>query len=59
LGSGKGSGFGSDGAQRADGDRGGRAGKVSSDAPDFLVALIGGVSADKLVIFEDDDDIRT
>ena len=54
-----GGGFGSDGTQGVDGDRGGRAGKVSSDAPYFLVGLIGGVSADKLVVFEDDDDIRT
>jgi hypothetical protein len=56
---GRGSGFGSDCTQCVDGDRGGRAGKVSSDAPDFLVALVGGVSADELVVFEDDDDIRT
>jgi hypothetical protein len=56
---GSGSGFRSDGTQGADGDRGGGAGKVSSDAPDFLVALIGGVSADELVVFEDDDNIRT
>jgi hypothetical protein len=56
---GSGSGFGSDGTQGADGDRGGRAGKVGSDAPDSLVALSGGVSADELVVFEDDDNIRT
>jgi hypothetical protein len=59
LGSGSGSGFGSDCTQGVDSDRGGRAGKVSSDAPDFLVVLIGGVSADELVVFEDDDNIRT
>jgi hypothetical protein len=52
-------GFGSNGTQDVDGDRGGRAGKISSDAPDFFVALIGGVPADELIVFEDDDDIRT
>jgi len=54
-----GSGFGSDCTQGVDGDRGGRAGKVGSDAPDFLAVLIGGISADELVVFKDDDDIRT
>jgi len=52
-------GFGSHGAQGVDGDRGGRAGKVSSDAPDFFVILVGGVSADEFVVFEDDDNIRS
>jgi hypothetical protein len=49
----------SDGTQSADGDRRGSAGKVSSNAPDFLVALVGRVSADELVVFKDDDDIRS
>jgi len=53
-----GSGFGSNGTQGAKGDRRGSAGKVSSDAPDLLVVLIGGVSADEFVVLEDDDNIR-
>jgi hypothetical protein len=48
----------SEGSQSADGDRGGSAGKIGSDASDFLVALIGGASADEFVVFEDDDDVR-
>jgi len=47
----------SEGTQSADGDRGGGAGKIGSNAPDFLIALVGRISTDEFIVFEDDNDI--
>ena len=51
--------LGSNGTQSVDSDSRGSAGKVSSDAPDLLVVLVSGVSANEFVVFKDDDNIRS